>query len=90
MLYARQVFANFAEQFTRRRRHAHRRGHKNKKPITRLRRRRRDDGRLPRHAETTASRSTKTAFKKDDEFIRAMIHYEIDVALFGIDEARKT
>ncbi|HEX6976026.1 MAG TPA: S41 family peptidase [Vicinamibacterales bacterium] len=29
------------------------------------------------------------AFAKDDVFIRAMIHFEIDSALFGIDEARK-
>jgi hypothetical protein len=29
------------------------------------------------------------AFKQDEAFIRAMIHYEIDLALFGIDEARK-
>jgi carboxyl-terminal processing protease len=29
------------------------------------------------------------AFIKDDTFIRAMIHFEIDSALFGMDEARK-
>jgi carboxyl-terminal processing protease len=29
------------------------------------------------------------AFAKDNEFIRAMIHYEIDVALFGVSEAQK-
>jgi carboxyl-terminal processing protease len=29
------------------------------------------------------------AFKKDEGFIRAMIHYEIDVALFGVSEARR-
>jgi carboxyl-terminal processing protease len=29
------------------------------------------------------------AFKKDEGFIRAMIHFEIDSALFGMDEARK-
>ena len=29
------------------------------------------------------------AFAKDAEFIRAMIHYEIDMALFGLSEARK-
>ena len=28
------------------------------------------------------------AFAKDGEFIRAMIHYEIDVALFSVEEAR--
>ena len=34
-------------------------------------------------------RSTKTAFAKDDAFIRAMIHYDIDLALFGVEEARR-
>jgi carboxyl-terminal processing protease len=29
------------------------------------------------------------AFKKDLEFIKAEIHYEIDVALFGVSEAQK-
>jgi carboxyl-terminal processing protease len=29
------------------------------------------------------------AFKKDETFIRAMIHYDIDVALFGVSEARR-
>jgi hypothetical protein len=28
-------------------------------------------------------------FAKDDTFIRAMIHFEIDSALFGMDEARR-
>ena len=31
----------------------------------------------------------EAAFTKDEAFIRAMIHYEIDIALFGIDEARR-
>ena len=29
------------------------------------------------------------AFKSDLTFIRAMIHYEIDLALFGVGEARR-
>ena len=29
------------------------------------------------------------SFKKDEPFIRAMIHYEIDSALFGMEEARR-
>ena len=29
------------------------------------------------------------AFTKDEPFIRAMIHYDIDLALFGVAEARK-
>jgi carboxyl-terminal processing protease len=31
----------------------------------------------------------EAAFQKDTDFIKAMIHYEIDVALFGISEAQK-
>jgi carboxyl-terminal processing protease len=31
----------------------------------------------------------EAAFQKDLEFIKAMIHYEVDVALFGISEAQK-
>jgi len=29
------------------------------------------------------------SFAKDDAFIRAMIRYDIDLALFGVSEARK-
>jgi hypothetical protein len=29
------------------------------------------------------------SFAKDDTFIRAMIHYEIDLPLFGVEEARR-
>ena len=31
----------------------------------------------------------RISFLKDDAFIRAMIHFEIDSALFGMDEARR-
>ena len=31
----------------------------------------------------------EAAFAKDEDFIKAMIHFEIDVALFGIAEAQK-
>jgi carboxyl-terminal processing protease len=31
----------------------------------------------------------EAAFQKDIDFVKAMIHYEIDVALFGISEAQK-
>ena len=34
-------------------------------------------------------RIDEEAFKKDDAFIRAMIRYEIDVDLFGVEEARR-
>ena len=29
------------------------------------------------------------AFQKDEAFIRAMLHYDIDLALFGVEEARR-
>jgi hypothetical protein len=29
------------------------------------------------------------SFAKDETFIRAMIHYEIDLPLFGVEEARR-
>jgi hypothetical protein len=29
------------------------------------------------------------SFAKDDQFIRAMIHYDVDLALFGVEEARR-
>ena len=31
----------------------------------------------------------EAALQKDTEFVKAMIHYDIDVALFGIEEARR-
>ena len=31
----------------------------------------------------------EAAFTKDDAFIRAMIQYDIDLALFGVSEARR-
>ena len=34
-------------------------------------------------------RIDETAFAQDGEFIRAMIHFEVDNALFGLDEARR-
>ena len=34
-------------------------------------------------------RIDEESFAKDETFIRTMIHFEIDVALFGMDEARR-
>ena len=42
--------------------------------------------------KTIAARKVKIddeSFAKDDTFIRAMIHFEIDSALFGMEEARR-
>ena len=89
-LYARQSFANFADQF-------HAQGdtrlsaaNKNKKPVARgfaV-----DDKMMADFRALLDQQKVKVddaAFTQDEPFIRAMIHYEIDLALFGIDEARK-
>ena len=39
--------------------------------------------------ETQKVKIDDDAFAKDQAFIRAMIHYDIDLALFGIAEARR-
>jgi hypothetical protein len=31
----------------------------------------------------------EAAFKQDEGFILAMMHYDIDLALFGVEEARR-
>jgi carboxyl-terminal processing protease len=89
-LYARQVFANFADQFTAEGDTRLSEVNKNKKPLVR--------GFAVTDAMMTDFRASlaaqkvridETSLKQDDGFVRAMIHYEIDIALFGIDEARK-
>ena len=51
---------------------------------------RRDDRRLQGVAATEQKvKIDEDAFTKDIEFIKAMIHYEIDDALFGVGEAQK-
>ena len=37
----------------------------------------------------TFNEAAEAAFASDETFIRAMMHYEIDIALFGRDEARR-
>jgi len=39
--------------------------------------------------KTDRIRVNDEAFKKDGDFIRAMLRYEIDRALFGVSEARR-
>ncbi len=39
--------------------------------------------------ETQKVKIDDAAFAKDQAFIRAMMHYDIDLALFGISEARR-
>ena len=89
-LFGRQVFANFADRFNAEGDTRLSAANKNKKPLTR--------GFAVNDAmmadfrsslETQKVRIDEAALKQDDAFIRAMIHYEIDLALFGIDEARR-
>jgi carboxyl-terminal processing protease len=90
LLFARQEFANFADQFRAEGDTRLGDANKNKKPIARgftV-----DDKMLADFKSTLTSRKVKIdeeSFAKDDTFIRAMIHFEIDSALFGMEEARR-
>ncbi len=90
MLWVRQTFANFADQFS-------------AEGDTRMSAANKSRKRLARGFTVTEAmlnefkESLKTqkvavdadAFAKDDTFIRAMIHYDIDLAIFGVEEARR-
>jgi carboxyl-terminal processing protease len=89
LLYARQAFASFADQFTAEGDTRMQAANKGKKTVAK--------GFVVTDAmltdframlETQKVRIDDAAFKQDDAFIRAMIHFDIDVALFGMDEAR--
>ena len=90
LLYARQEFANFADQFRAEGDTRLSDANKNKKPIARgftV-----DDKMLADFKSTIAGRKVKIdeeSFAKDDTFIRAMIHFEIDRTLFNMEEARR-
>ncbi len=90
LLYARQEFANFADQFRAEGDTRLSDANKNKKPISRgftV-----TDAMVNDFKALVVSRKLKIdeeSFKKDDTFIRAMIHYDIDSALFGMEEARR-
>jgi carboxyl-terminal processing protease len=90
LLYARQEFANFADQFRAEGDTRLSDANKNKKPIARgfvV-----DDKMIADFKSTLASRKVKIdeeSFAKDDTFIRAMIHFEIDRTLFNMEEARR-
>ena len=90
LLYARQEFANFADQFRAEGDTRLSDANKNKKPISRgftV-----TDAMVNDFKALVVSRKLKIdeeSFKKDEPFIRAMIHYEIDSALFGMEEARR-
>jgi carboxyl-terminal processing protease len=90
LLFARQEFANFADQFRAEGDTRLSDANKNKKPIARgfvV-----TDAMVQDFKSSLASRKLKVdeeSFAKDDTFIRAMIHFEIDRALFGMEEARR-
>src|SRR4051812_18024706 len=90
LLYARQEFANFADRFRAEGDTRLSDANKNKKPIARGFEV--TDAMLQEFKTLLASRKLKVdeeSFAKDDTFIRAMIHFEIDRALFGMEEARR-
>jgi carboxyl-terminal processing protease len=90
LLYARQEFANFADQFRAEGDTRLSDANKNKKPIARGFEV--TDAMLNDFKAQLVARKVKIdepSFAKDDTFIRAMIHYEIDSALFSMEEARR-
>jgi carboxyl-terminal processing protease len=89
-LHVRQLFAQFADQFTAEGDTRLAAANKGKKALARgftV-----DDqmiGAFRKLLDSQKLRVDEAALKQDDAFIRAMIHYDIDVALFGIDEAKR-
>ena len=90
LLHARDAFRNFADQFTAEGDTRLSAANRNKKKIARgftV-----TDDVLKDFRTMVAGQRIKIdeeGFAKDDTFIRAMIHFEIDSALFGMDEARR-
>jgi carboxyl-terminal processing protease len=90
LLYARQAFANFADQFTAEGDTRLGAANKNKKPIARgfvVTDQMMKDFRAS--LATQRIKIDEEAFAKDEAFIRAMIRYDVDLALFGVEEARR-
>ena len=89
-LFARQEFANFADNFTAEGDTRMGLANKNRKRISRgftV-----TDAMVNDFKEMLKSRKIvidEAAFTKDEPFIRAMIRYDIDIALFGVEEARR-
>ena len=90
LLQSRQEFVDYANQFTAEGDTRLSAANKGRKPLARgftV-----TDAMLADFKARLATRKVKVdeeAFAKDQPFIRAMIHFEIDSALFGMDEARK-
>jgi len=89
-LYGRQVFANYAEQYSAEGDTRVQLAGKNRKLVQRgfdV-----TDAMITDFQAFLAAQGVRVdeaAFAQDREFIRAMIRYEIDVALFSIEEARR-
>jgi carboxyl-terminal processing protease len=90
LLFARQAFANFADQFTAEGDTRLSAANRNKKRISRgfaVTDQMVSDFKLSLAAQKI--RIDEDSFMKDEAFIRAMIHYDINLALFGVEEARR-
>ncbi len=89
-LWARQTFQNFADEYTAEGDTRLSAANKNQKRIAR--------GFVVNDQMLSDYRAAlklqkitidEESFAKDDAFIRTMIHYDIDLALFGVEEARR-
>ncbi len=88
-LWARQIFADFAQRFTA---EGDTRIRTNGQTRTLGRGFSVDDAMVAefrKYLDTRKVRVDAASFKTDTEFIRAMIQYDIDLALFGVEEARR-
>ena len=89
-LYARQSFANFAQRFSAEgdtRIEPQGKDRRFVKPSFEV-----DDAMVEEFRASLLEQKIKVdeaAFEKDREFIRAMIRYDIDLALFGVETARR-
>lgn len=89
-LYARQAFAQFADQFRAEGDTRLADANKAKKPLARGFEV--TDAMVSDFRKMLESQKVKiddAAFTQDLPFIRAMIHYDVDLALFGVEEARR-
>jgi carboxyl-terminal processing protease len=90
MLYARQLFGTYAEKFSAEGDTRFSTATKGRKVVAKNFAV--DDAMLQDFKEYVRSQRVKIdddGFAKDREFVRALIHYEIDLALFGVSEARR-
>lgn len=89
-LYSRQLFASYAQKFTAEGDNRVNLEGKDRRTVSReftvdaamL-------ADFKRHVVTERFRMDEDAFAKDVDFIKAMIHYDIDLALFGVGAARR-